>query len=303
MKNFDKIVTYDTISQFLTAIGFPKHQDTEFTISRLEGYHGDEPMKSPNFRTNYFTFLLITDGEGSYTIDGLFFDLNPVAFYFTNPGHLKSFEITKPWKGFILSVTENFIKKYFVGDLYKEFPFLISETSPPIKAVDEIKVNLYYRFESILKEYEGISPFKYQIITNLIIAFLFKVKEILELVPALQGKQFSYSPLVIKFYKFLDEHFRAVVSGKQKTLFNLNQIADKLFVNPDYLGSVVKKETGKSVTKWITEKIIAEAQSMLSNTNLTVAEIGYRLTFEDPTNFTKYFKKNTGFTPKEYREK
>jgi AraC family transcriptional activator of pobA len=303
MRQFDKIITYETISQFLTAIGFPKDQNTEITISRLEGDHGEEPMESPSFRTNYYTFLLITDGEGSYTIDSQLFNLNPTTFYFTNPGHLKSFEITKPWKGFILSVTENFIKKYFVGDLYKEFPFLISETTPAVNVELEIKIELLERFESILREYEGKGSFKYQIITNLVIAFLFKVKEVLEIVPALEGRQFSYSPLIIKFYKFLDQHIRMVLSENEKHIFNLNQIADKLNVNSDYLGSLIKKETGKTASKWINERIVSEAKSMLTGTNLSVAEVGYRLTFDDPANFTKYFKKNTGFTPKEFREK
>jgi len=64
----------------------------------------------------------------------------------------------------------------------------------------------------------------------------------------------------------------------------------------------VKKETGRTVTKWITERTVMEAQSLIRNSSYSISEISYMLTFQDPTNFTKYFKKNTGFSPKQYRE-
>ncbi|MES2269068.1 MAG: helix-turn-helix domain-containing protein [Bacteroidota bacterium] len=95
---------------------------------------------------------------------------------------------------------------------------------------------------------------------------------------------------------------REVLSGKVTAIYNSYQIADALAVSADYLGSVVKKETGRTVTKWIKERTVMEAQSLIKNTSCSISEISYRLTFQDPTNFTKYFKKNTGFSPKQYRE-
>lgn len=300
--HLDTIYTYNTISEFLTSIGFPKSQETDFTISQLEGYHGNQAMESSAFRTNYFAFLLITSGTGSYTIDSLQFPLEPVTFYFTNPGHLKSFSISEPWKGFIMSVTDNFIKQYFAGDLYKEFPFLVAETTPAVKVSGETAEDLSFRFQTILKEYQSRSSFKFQMINHFLIAFLYKIKELIQTTPALKGHSFGYSPLVIQFRKMLDYHFREIIHGEITQLHKLNQFADRLFVHPNYLGSLVKKETGKTVSQWISQRVITEAQSLLQNTTLSIAEISYQLTFKEPTNFTKYFKKQTGFTPKEYRE-
>ncbi|MFZ0598069.1 MAG: hypothetical protein WAM46_13885, partial [Flavobacterium sp.] len=104
--NLDQITTYNSISDFLLSLGKLEVQDNDFSISSLDGYLSDEPMKSDSFRTNFFNFLMIVDGQGSYTIDNVEFKLVPASFYFTTPGHLKSFVIEKPWKGFILSFTE-----------------------------------------------------------------------------------------------------------------------------------------------------------------------------------------------------
>jgi len=299
--NLDNIITYNSISEFLISLGKPAAQDSEFSISRLEGYLSDEPMESKSFRTNYLNFLMIVDGSGNYTIDNILFELKPSSFYFTTPGHLKSFVIEKPWKGFILSFTENFVKKHYSGNLFTEFPFLVAETTPPVYLNQMLQEDLSKRFETLLEHYQTASQFKNQMLTNLLITFLYKVKEILVAAPSLEGRHFGYSSLVIKFRKHLDDHFRAVLNGQVTAISNSNQIAKALSVSADYMGTVVKKETGKTVTSWITERTIIEAQSLIKNTSLSISEISYMLTFQDPTNFTKYFKKNTGFSPKKFR--
>jgi len=300
--NLDKIITYNSISEFMMSLDKLEKQDTDFSISSLDGYLSDTPMASDSFRTNFFNFLMIVDGTGSYTIDNISFELKPASFYFTTPGHLKSFVIEKPWKGFILSFTETFIKEYYSGNLFTEFPFLVAETTPPIYLNQALEKDIFKRFDTLLEHYQTEGQFKYQMITNILIAFLYKVKEMLTTSPALEGKQFGYSALVIKFRKYLDDHFREVLSGKVTAIYNGIQIADALAVSADYLGTVVKKETGRTVTKWITERTVMEAQSLIRNSSYSISEISYMLTFQDPTNFTKYFKKNTGFSPKQYRE-
>jgi len=301
--NLDKIRTYNSISEFLLSLGKLEIQDNDFSISSLDGYLSDVPMESTSFRTNFFNFLAIVDGTGSYTIDNVMFKLAPASFYFTTPGHLKSFVIEKPWKGFILSFTEKFIKEYYLGNLFKEFPFLVAETTPPIYLDEAMEENLYKKLDTLLELYHTGSQFKYQMITNTLIAFLYKVKEMLIEAPKLEGKQFGYSILVIKFRKYLDDHFRDVISGKVTEIYNGNQIASALAVSADHLGSVVKKETGRTLTKWITDRTITEAQCLIKNSSFSISEISYMLTFSDPTNFTKYFKKNTGLSPKQYRDK
>lgn len=300
--NSDKIITYNTISEFMLSLGKMEEQDNDFSIRSLDGYLSDEPMVSNSFRTNFFNFLMIVDGAGSYTIDNVLFKLTPASFYFTTPGHLKSFVIEKPWKGFILSFTEKFIKEYYLGNLFKEFPFLLAETTPPIYLNKNMDEDLSKRLQNLIDHYSTKSQFKYQMITNILIAFLYKVKEMLIEAPRLEGKQFGYSLLVIRFRKFLDDHFRDVLSGKASEIFNGSQIAQVLAVSADHLGGVIKKETGKTLTKWITDRTIMEAQCLIRNSSFSISEISYKLTFSDPTNFTKYFKKNTGLSPKQYRD-
>jgi AraC-like DNA-binding protein len=77
--------------------------------------------------------------------------------------------------------------------------------------------------------------------------------------------------------------------------------ADLLHVHVNHLNSVVKKYSGKTTREIIHERIVAEAKTLLRNTNWNIAEIAYALGFEYPSHFNKYFKQFAVVTPVEFR--
>ena len=77
--------------------------------------------------------------------------------------------------------------------------------------------------------------------------------------------------------------------------------ADKLCLTPNYLSCAVKEFRGKTVTEWVNEYVILEAKFMLKDADLSISSIAYTLHFSSPSAFGKYFKQQTGLTPKDYR--
>jgi AraC family transcriptional regulator, transcriptional activator of pobA len=298
----DNQEVFQTLATFFKSIGLSLKQDEEFTINRLKGLHGKTPIQSPSFRTNYFAFLLIEDADGSYKIDNLQFDLKPKSFYFTLPGHLKSFNLLKDSDGYMITFSEKFLRQFHAGDLFKEFPFLLAETVPVMYPPREVFDDLRSLYRSILSEYHSDSRYKYAIISNLLFALLLKVKELLHKYQHKISLENRAGEIVRLFRQALDNRFRQIASGKE-TALNVKDLADELNLSQDHLSKTIKYETGKSISAWIDERLIAEAQSLLAQTDLPVSDIAYRLTFKEATNFTKYFKKLTGETPSSYRSK
>lgn len=77
--------------------------------------------------------------------------------------------------------------------------------------------------------------------------------------------------------------------------------ADKLGVSIQHLSTTVKEVTGKNTLSIISYIVIMDAKAKLKSTNMTIQEIAYSLNFPSASFFGKYFKKNVGMTPVEFR--
>jgi len=78
--------------------------------------------------------------------------------------------------------------------------------------------------------------------------------------------------------------------------------ANRIAVHINHLNTVVQKATGKSTTTHINERLFAEAKSLLSYTDYTVAEIAAGLGYEYQSYFNRFFRKHAGITPSDYRK-
>jgi AraC-like DNA-binding protein len=81
----------------------------------------------------------------------------------------------------------------------------------------------------------------------------------------------------------------------------VQEYADMLSVTSNYLSQSVKLVSGKNALSYISERLLSEAKSLIQYTDFDITEIAYQLNFSDPANFGKFFKKQVGMSPSEYR--
>ncbi|MFI3239441.1 MAG: helix-turn-helix transcriptional regulator [Bacteroidales bacterium] len=77
--------------------------------------------------------------------------------------------------------------------------------------------------------------------------------------------------------------------------------AEHLSLSANYLGDLIKRDTGHSAQEYLQQTIVERAKVSLITTTLSVSEISYSLGFEYPHYFSRLFKKRVGVSPKEYR--
>ncbi|MDP9959384.1 helix-turn-helix domain-containing protein [Chryseobacterium lathyri] len=104
-----------------------------------------------------------------------------------------------------------------------------------------------------------------------------------------------------QYFDFLEKHIQDVITGAVPEFMELNEIAGQLAVSHQHLTDTIKKEKGHHPCYFYDEKIISEAQSMIADSDYSIAEIARLFTY-DPSNFSKFFKKMTGITPGEFRK-
>lgn len=75
-------------------------------------------------------------------------------------------------------------------------------------------------------------------------------------------------------------------------------------LSPKHFSEVIKKDTGASPKEWITNFLAARAKSLLDSLeDHTIQQISHLLGFGEQSSFSRFFKKETGMSPKEYRSR
>lgn len=298
----DAIQIYNSMSEFYASIGGTLEQEADFTIHRLEEVHGEIPLKSPFFRANYYSLLIIRKGRWRYMIDSQSYPTRDRTIYFTNPGHVKGFEIEELSHGYVITFSESFLKQYVHETILDEFPFLIAEVAPPNYPDREVFQIFDDLGTQILQEYHSDSAYKFKVMGSLMVVLLLKIKERFWKAYDPLTEIPTSSTIALTFKRNLESHFRDLLAGECDRIFQVQDYAQAQYLHPSYFSTVIKRKTGKSVNTWISEKTIAEAQSLLARSSDSIQDIAFRLGFKDAAHFSRFFKKHTDRSPLSFRQ-
>ena len=95
--------------------------------------------------------------------------------------------------------------------------------------------------------------------------------------------------------------FRAAVEAEHHRWHQVGPYARHLGLSPKSIDRACRAVGATTAKRVITERIILEAKRLAAHSDLPVAAIGHRLGFDEPTNFVKYFRRETGTTPARFR--
>jgi AraC-like DNA-binding protein len=106
--------------------------------------------------------------------------------------------------------------------------------------------------------------------------------------------------IVQQYIAELDKHMQELKAGQVEIMHEISDFANMLHIHPVHLSNTVKQVTGRSSCDLFEERLVNLSKELLTTTSLSVAEIARQMTY-DPSNFTKFFKRFVGMTPKMYR--
>jgi AraC-like DNA-binding protein len=107
---------------------------------------------------------------------------------------------------------------------------------------------------------------------------------------------------VHNFFNLLEKETSNINNTKPIGLKTAKEFASSLSVHPNHLNAVLKKHTGQNVSTHIRNRLLEETKILLLQTDWTLQDVGYSIGFNEQSNFNLFFKKNTGFTPAEFRK-
>ena len=106
----------------------------------------------------------------------------------------------------------------------------------------------------------------------------------------------------MKHYSQLVQHVILRIDADLTADLSLKAHADFLNVNPSYLSTLFKRETGMTLTDYVNRQRVEHGIFLLNATDMQIQTIAQYCGIPDVNYFTKTFKKFIGKTPKEYRQ-
>jgi AraC family transcriptional activator of pobA len=285
---------YDDINRFLASTSLKERtNDPLFYCLRLQKNDGNVVYKPPFRRGFYFVGLLTNAERSKISYDNTNVNDLDSLIVFQAPGLMYSFYRDTSTHGyFIYFKPECF--SYFKPQLESEFPFFDVQHTDFFKITQDKFKELSQHFEEVFVAYEHASDHK--IASLKLLALLYQLKEFSAFSDAWQQKLANPGQVLLK-------KFVTLVNTNYIEKRKIEDYAKMLFISSNHLSQSIKSASGRNALSYINERLLTEAKSFIKYTDFSIAEIAYKLNFSDPANFGKFFKKQTGITPLEYREK
>ena len=282
--------------------------DKDFDIREIdpEVLKGYDFVARP-FRHSFYCITLFLQGD--ITLNAGFWKtrLKKPAIYFKTPCQVVSWKKPERWlKEYFLVFTEKFLADHrLLADIIFDLPFFQLEKAVPFE-VDQEEVDLITGiFKQIFKEYRSDNKDKFVLISSYVHTLLLHVRRLYEKYTVTDEPLIAHirerEHLLVKNFRTLIR--KQIADGETtKRHFTVGFFAKLLTTHPNHLNAVVKRQKQKTAIAFLHEQLLLEAQTLLSQTELTMKEITFRLGFTDPSHFNNFFKKHTGETPNTYRK-
>ncbi len=253
------------------------------------------------FGRRHFNLILLSIGNSKIHLDDHVFHLDGVYLFFANSRVPYATEILSDnHTGYSCVFTEEFIQPLARLESLKQSPLFKVNGTPAFKLNAQQQAKLTGIFETMIAKDATDYLYKDDMMRNYIQLI---IHEALQMQPDEHFTQFNNASLRIttKFMEILERQFPIEDMNIPISLKTAQDYASQLSIHVNYLNRAVKEILGKSTTTIISERITAEAITLLRYTDWNIAEIAYALGFEYANYFSNFLKKATGNTPKFYR--
>ncbi len=278
---------------------FGEQEERIFTIMKICDFKDQDRRENeiPHLHQFYSIFWL-QHGQAVHATDFVEYVIEKDTILFVPPG-LKHRMILDPTAGgFSILFNEEFVrynqKNYTPLKEYELFNNPEFKSMVKVEGADKDELNQV--IELMIREVECPDTYTTDVVLNLLHLFLLKAIRLFETqyqpLQAQDNESDNFS--IIRFKELIEENY---IKEKSVSVY-----ADQLNMSPACLNEVSKKTAGITAGEMIRNRVIDEAKQKLYATDLSGKEIAYSLGFDDPSYFSRFFKKYTGLTLKAFRD-
>lgn len=258
-------------------------------------------LSSSPIKADVFTIAVIKNGEGNIIINNSEYMIFDNSLAVILPNHILKTDENKFKQicGYTIILSMDFLLNIQIKTEYIIPIFLKFYNTPVISITDRERdiISKYLDLLCIEKD-ENSNRFSSLIYSGITTSLIYVLSEIFD--SKIEYKINEYkSKSSVKIFK----EFLLLAIKEFKTHREITYYAKELCITPKYLSTIIKEISNIKASKWIEMLVITESKNLLQYSDMTIQEIGYSLNFANPSFFGAYFKKYTGSTPGEYRNR
>lgn len=279
----------------------PKGSSME--VIRMPEFFNDKPAieTSQQHVHPFYEVVWFQEGKGTHYIDFNEYPVEPGTVFFIAPGQVHSFDKDakgKGYKGFVLKICNGLLRSEELsenGVLLKYNIFNAYDRVPCIKLNPNVCDILERIIEDIERELTqsdvlGHTEYIRSLVKLLLIQFERSYKA---------DEEQPFSPSKVSHKTFLE--FRRDLEHNYRKLHSVKEYAALLNVSTKTLTNYVSECSAFTPLEIINHRITLEAKRLLRYSDYMIKEIAFELGFDDPSYFVKFFKRQAGCSPAEYR--
>ncbi len=239
--------------------------------------------------------VLYTSGSSKQMVDFVWHDIRENTLLYVSKGQANAFKFEEELRGYLMLFTDDYLKEQLNKLPRNEIVRLFTSHlfSPKIQIPESSNVGHY--IDLFFKEfYKNSNVYNKRMICDSLYTIIFSKLEELKQFQTFHVKQSNKLELFLRFKNLVEANFT-----KSR---NADFYASKLNITYKHLNSVCKDIVDITAKNFIDEFVVLEAKRRLINSSIKSNELAYRLGFNEPTNFVKYFKKFTGLTPNSFKK-
>jgi AraC family transcriptional regulator, transcriptional activator of pobA len=257
---------------------------------------GGEGVLKPH-RTNFYILLFVTHGCSKHMIDFEVFDIRTGDFIIIRPGQVHAFYPSVNSDGTIIAFTDDFLLQRADLRILSDNMEALSELSIgchfSLRANGGERIDRHIQMiqQELCGAYDELQESILQKYLSSLLLGLLRIKRG-------DGQLFAENSKA-RLYAL---KFKCLIEKSCKMQLTVSQLAEEVGISKRSLQRLTELHFGKTPKLMIQESLLLESKRMLIDPSRTVKEISYDLGFNEPTNFTKFFKKFTCMSPEQFRK-
>ena len=281
----------------LSHLAAPAPTPGEFMIESFGPYlERHSPDLHHAHRHIFYHLVCFSDGAGSHSIDFLRFPVEAGQIYFMPPGQVHSWNFEGRPEGWVINFSVDYLRAFLLDPGYLDrFTFFGGRAEDSVvRLVEPFRGQVYGLLEQMLRQFNEGERSDADLMRVRLLELLMVVQSAAAAGNAAAAAAGQASGHVLApFRRLIEQHY--------KTLRLPGEYARLLHITPNHLNALCQEFLGRPAGAVIRDRVLLEAKRLLTNADMTAAEIAYELNFQDNSYFSRFFKKYAGVTPEGFR--